>query len=1326
MRLRHIHIDGFGSIRNLVLEGLPGGLVILLGDNEAGKTTCLTFVRDVLFGFRDGRSAENNYLPADGGRYGGRLTLVNEKLGEISIERRPGKKGGPVSVLFGDGRKGGEEVLSLILGATTRDLFRNVYAFSLSELQNIETLKSDAVKSVLYGAAMGASTVNLSSALDSIDAAMGDLFRPGGRNPRINRKLADLEQKRMLLREAQGDIDRYDQAALEAVEVDRRLEELRVAITEKRWEHERMTALVRLWPDWLALTDLERALRGLPEHVDIFPEDGLKLLEGLLQRIEGAEQLLADLRAERDTDKREADSLLVDEALLAQSTLVRELLSRKEVYMGDCAALLTNRQKLETAQQGIEGLLGDLGSGWTEEKVLSVDRSLFTREEILRQQKGLEEQASKRLSRLNIAETAKGEFDSAIRGEEEARKVLEACDSTEMEIDQGSLRLLQNGRDQFASVIRDLLQVKRQIDEERERLMAGIREISPAWGEPHVRGFDGSMAARQRVQRIEEQTVRVEGETGRVADELARTRRESDAEDQRLQEIEARIGRLGARPQKTKEDVQERKATLRLLRTILTQKEKIEGQIGYEESRLAETRRRRDEYADQAVAATPLNLMPFSVGCAAAAGAAFVSLLFPLRHDLPLVAGTALLLAAIALYWIHARFRRSIADRVAAWEEKKRSADSEILEEEAGIGRLKETLDGLIRKAGEKAASLSVAGDVTAEDIDGLEAEAEREARRIEEWETLEGQRDESRARAKALRTDREKLEEAGAELRAALEKVQVEWAGYLRDSDLPEGLTPRAGNLVFLKVENLKGEMTRLGDLEGRLDRMEQARRDYYALAGSVPSLSRAAGEDDPANLLSAVDLLLERTRELEVRQRRREVAAEALEDRLRRRKAAAEDLEKAMEAVEAARLEEARGLESWGHWLASHGLSGEISPSVALEAFARISDCVREIGEKERLRKEIDRLRTAAEAYLGLVQSLFTALGRAVPSREKIGAAIEGIAEEHDLAKTNATKKEGLARKMDALSSRIEEHEKALTKYRDEMSRLLVAAAVTGEDDFRRRGRLFEEKREILANILRTEGSLRKISGEEDLAHLREELKGLNLEELKVSETECEDALQGLESERESLRQKKAELGQIMARLASADDISRLRAEEEAIVEEIRALSKEWGRYAMAKALLAEARRRYEQEQQPKVINDAGQFFREMTGGAYGKVVAPLGGETIEVITKGGEVKRPEILSRGTAEQLYLAIRFAYINNYSAHTESLPVIMDDVLVNFDPRRTEYALGAILRLAESHQVLYFTCHPETVERCRRFHPGVSVLSLRGTGHPESIIGGER
>jgi len=69
---------------------------------------------------------------------------------------------------------------------------------------------------------------------------------------------------------------------------------------------------------------------------------------------------------------------------------------------------------------------------------------------------------------------------------------------------------------------------------------------------------------------------------------------------------------------------------------------------------------------------------------------------------------------------------------------------------------------------------------------------------------------------------------------------------------------------------------------------------------------------------------------------------------------------------------------------------------------------------------------------------------------------------------------------------------------------------------------------------------------------------------------------------------------------------------------------------------------------------------------------------------------------LSTGTAEQLYLAMRFGLVEHFGREAESLPVVMDDILVNFDPERAERAARSIEELATRHQVLYFTCHPGT------------------------------
>ena len=57
-------------------------------------------------------------------------------------------------------------------------------------------------------------------------------------------------------------------------------------------------------------------------------------------------------------------------------------------------------------------------------------------------------------------------------------------------------------------------------------------------------------------------------------------------------------------------------------------------------------------------------------------------------------------------------------------------------------------------------------------------------------------------------------------------------------------------------------------------------------------------------------------------------------------------------------------------------------------------------------------------------------------------------------------------------------------------------------------------------------------------------------------------------------------------MSTLASVDDISGLRLEEEKIIEEVRLQALEWGSYGIANVLMADATKRFQEEQQPKVI--------------------------------------------------------------------------------------------------------------------------------------------
>ena len=77
-------------------------------------------------------------------------------------------------------------------------------------------------------------------------------------------------------------------------------------------------------------------------------------------------------------------------------------------------------------------------------------------------------------------------------------------------------------------------------------------------------------------------------------------------------------------------------------------------------------------------------------------------------------------------------------------------------------------------------------------------------------------------------------------------------------------------------------------------------------------------------------------------------------------------------------------------------------------------------------------------------------------------------------------------------------------------------------------------------------------------------------------------------------------------------------------------------------------------------------------------------------------GQVMRPAAaMSCGTADQMYLALRLAMCRRLLP--PDAPMVLDDALVNFDPRAPRAALRVLRE--EPRQILLFTCRPLTQER---------------------------
>ena len=114
--------------------------------------------------------------------------------------------------------------------------------------------------------------------------------------------------------------------------------------------------------------------------------------------------------------------------------------------------------------------------------------------------------------------------------------------------------------------------------------------------------------------------------------------------------------------------------------------------------------------------------------------------------------------------------------------------------------------------------------------------------------------------------------------------------------------------------------------------------------------------------------------------------------------------------------------------------------------------------------------------------------------------------------------------------------------------------------------------------------------------------------------------------------------------------------------------------------------------------------------------RIVQDDSDEKLAVVDASGGRRRPGHLSRGTSEQLYLCVRLGLASEVGNRAEPLPLVMDDVLVNFDSSRARAMAIELRAFAERHQVLIFTCHSFTRDLFRSLDASVRIEELAPRG----------
>jgi uncharacterized protein YhaN len=1312
MRIAEFHIEGFGRFADVSFADVPAGLSIVVGDNEAGKSTLLAFLQSVLFGLPS-RKQKDYYPPSRGGRKGGRIVLRNEQSDRFIVERFEGKGNGPLTVTFPDGSQHGEEEFRQLIGSATADLYRNVFAFSLSELQTLDSLNTDKVRDAIYSAGVGVGPRTITEIVRELNKQSGELFAPGGSKPAMNQILGRVETLSGKIKDHAKDQDEYQriQAELEAAESS--VEQISTTMDAARRRQHRLQLLQQAWDDWITLGDDRQTLKTL-SLIASFPEDGVTRLDALSTERRGFHDQITAASTRKQSDEANLANVETDDTLLSAAEEVRRLDRSLELHEQGRQKHLAIESEWESAEQLVANALRDLGEEWDENKLRAFDLSVPVREELdVCQRTFVDAKLAVREQRVQWDQQRKlHEETSGL--ERDARAQLELLPQPSELLVVDDIRKLQLGRESYANATRDLPGVEQQCETRVAHLLDTLHKIGPTWTEDRLKEFDTSLTVQE--------TVSTHGK--RLADLRSEhqeaTRRAQDV-DQTLVDARGDLDRaeavLAALPEpevKEEAELAERKRTLRALRFLLNDADQRKARLAHLDERKqdldAQIARLKEDLQRESLPlpawVVPVILVTGLAGLVA----------FGIGRSDWIAGGIVFALSAIVCVVLAVARRAS----VARTEGKRADRLNEITELDDRRVELRREIEGLrqgladadseVRTQAQSAGIESVADEHALDTAEGI---VERHLDALQRHRPAEQKRSDAQenlAKAQAATSRANEFENEKEERQV---KAEEEWRQWLVETGLPESLSPENAANVLARLDTAREQLKVIESDRDRIGNMRDAIRKYGQRVASVAATS-GFDQQIPDDAGTAVDFLLARLDEHEEAARVINEAARHM-DEARRHTARMKIRNDDAEALHGDAVTAEQHCErQWTGLLQRLGLRDSLAVENAPQMVQAIETARDRLGRVDEQRKRQRTSQEAIDSYCRDVRLLAGILGRAEPADGDVSENVSALTSELNQAEEDCRRAKNLNEKIKELEDEIDVLQSQIDQRDHEIEGLLKAADTSDEEAFRRAASDYEARRTLEDKIRQLETRLHQLVGSGDaLETLEDELKQTTREDLSADQNESEETIRKLDQKQTDAADLRGRLKEQVEQLERSEELSGLRIEEQAGRAEFAAGAEDWSILKITTHLIDRARMKYERERRPAVLKEAERFFTDFTRGTYTEIRVPVDSDQFVLLAPDGSTKDVTQLSRGTAEQLYLALRFGFVREFVRRSEPIPLVFDDILVNFDPGRARATAEAILDLSRSLQILLFTCHPSTVELMKEVEAGIPVFTLK-------------
>lgn len=578
-----------------------------------------------------------------------------------------------------------------------------------------------------------------------------------------------------------------------------------------------------------------------------------------------------------------------------------------------------------------------------------------------------------------------------------------------------------------------------------------------------------------------------------------------------------------------------------------------------------------------------------------------------------------------------------------------------------------------------------------------------READRVAVQARLQARREGLARQQLLLAGQQQKLEADGAAWQA---RWEAEWA--------PCGFLPLSPPEMRGWLEHREAAVERVLDLQQAADGLLECERQVSSQSTAVrEELARLGSVPES---LARGDMLWsfasQRAEELE--RDRQEHERQSATRRERRR-----TLDSLDQQLLAARGALERWIEAWNlafpnFLLEAEQAAGALAPLSASVELARewadtlqvVADHLATIAGNElrlaAMQKTQEEFETGQAAVCLRVGRDFTAVSPDV--------IVEQLERELQQDATHATRRTTWQEQLSLVQGELEQAERDAQQTEARFHANLTSGHATSLSELRELAQQDQQRKSLQAELHRVEADLDTRARGASLEQFTAELTARDVGQLELDLRRVQENMASVDQE---LQQKNREFGALQQALQvreRSESTAQHAQDIQAEIASIRTLALDYARIRMAATLLRRHLEQYRSRARDPILAETARLFSRLTLGAFESVQTDFDDQDQPVLIglRPGESRRSvriHQMSDGTRDQLFLALRLATLRQQFAAGVQLPVVMDDILINFDDDRSAATLEVLAELGGETQVLFFTHHARLVELARQVIP---------------------